>query len=175
MDYIFYTGLIGSLVLVSGAAWPEGKKISHPAKSLKNWLFFLGGLIMLAYAILGYLNGGPIFFLILELLMVLSGLMMMLNIPEKINTPIISICALSLIIWSFYLFEGYNTIFFIVGLSGVALGYGFKMGTLRRNLALTLGSTLIALFSYIEASWIFFWLNMFFAVFSAYYLYKDRK
>jgi hypothetical protein len=44
------------------------------------------------------------------------------------------------------------------------------MGTIRRVLALTLGSALIAIFSYIEASWIFFWLNVFFALFSAYYV-----
>lgn len=175
MDYSFYTGLIGSLVLVTGAAWPESKDVKHPAKSLKNQLFFVGGLVMLLYSILGYLNGGAIFFLILELLVAVSSIMMMLNTPEKIDTPIILMSGLGLIIWSLYLFEGYNTVFFILGLSGIGLGYVFKMGTLRRNLALTLGSALIAVFSYIEASWIFFWLNLFFAIFSAYYLYKDRK
>ena len=97
---------------------------------------------------------------------------MMLDISDRIDTAIISIAGLILIAWSLTLFEGYNTIFFIVGLSGIGLGYAFEMGTLRRGIALTLGSALIALFSYIEASWIFFWLNVFFALFSGYYVLR---
>ncbi|MCI0472463.1 MAG: hypothetical protein L0Y76_02650, partial [Ignavibacteria bacterium] len=95
-----------------------------------------------------------------------------LNTDDRIDTVVISVSGLVFIIWSLYLFEGYNTIFFIIGLSGIGLGYTFDMGTIRRPLALTLGSALIAIFSYIEASWIFFWLNVFFALFSSYYLLK---
>lgn len=172
MDYIFLTGLVGSLVLVTGAAWPEIKDVKHPTKSLKNWLFALGGLIMLLYAVFGYQQGGPIFFVILEILVAISSILMMFNTPDKVDAPILTISSLGLIIWSLYLFEGYNTVFFILGLCGIGLGYAFQMGSLRRSVALTLGSILIALFSYIEASWIFFWLNVFFAIFSAYYVYK---
>jgi len=172
MDYIFWTGLVGSLVLVTGAAWPEVKDVKYPAKSLKNWLFAIGGFIMLLYAIFGYQQGGPIFFVMLEILVAISSVLMMLNTPDKVDAPILTISSLGLIIWSLYLFEGYNTVFFILGLCGIGLGYAFQMGTLRRSIALTLGSVLIALFSYIEASWIFFWLNVFFAIFSAYYVYK---
>ena len=172
MDYIFLTGLAGSLVLVTGAAWPEVKKKIHPMKSIKNWLFGVGGLIMLLYAILGYMTGGPIFFVFLEVLVVIATVLMMIDISDVIDTTIIAIIGIGFIIWSLYLFEGYNTIFFIIGLSGIGLGYAFEMGTTRRNLALTLGSALIALFSYIAASWIFFWLNAFFALFSGYYLIK---
>ena len=172
MNYIFLTGLVGSFVLVTGAAWPEIKDVKHPTKSLKNWLFAIGGFIMLLYAIFGYQQGGPIFFVILEILVAISSILMMLNTPDKVDTPILTISSLGLIIWSLYLFEGYNTMFFILGLCGIGLGYAFQMGTLRRSVALTLGSVLIALFSYIEASWIFFWLNVFFAIFSAYYVYK---
>ena len=171
LDYIFLTGLAGSLVLVTGAAWPE-KLGQHPIKSIKNWLFGIGGLIMLIYAILGYSVGGPIFFIFLEILVVIASVLMMLNISDRIDTAIISIAGLILIIWSLTLFEGYNTIFFIIGLSGIGLGYAFEMGTLRRGVALTLGSMLIALFSYIEASWVFFWLNVFFALFSGYYVLR---
>ena len=177
MDYIFATGIIGSLVLVTGAAWPTGK-VKHPAHSVKNWLFGVGGLIMLLYSIFGYMTGGPIFFIFLQTLIIIASIMMMLNVPDKIDVPVIVIIGLGLIAWSIYLFEGYNTVFFIFGLSGIALGYTLEMGTIRRSLALTLGSILIAVFSYIEASWIFFWLNAFFAIFSAYYVYKgivDRK
>ena len=172
MDTIFLTGIVGSHILVTGAAWPGDKDVNHPAKSLKNWLFAVGGLTMLAYALLGYFAGGPIFFVILEIFIVVASVFMMLNTPDKIDTPIISLIGIGLIIWSLSLFEGYNTIVFILGLSVIGLGYAFTMGTLRRSVALTLGSILIALFSYIEASWIFFWLNVFFALFSAYYVYK---
>jgi len=172
MNYIFITGLIGSLILVTGAAWPDIKDISHPMKSIKNWLFAIGGAAMLLYAIFGYRTGGPVFFVFLEILVVIASVLMMLNTDDRIDTAIISISGLIFIIWSLYLFEGYNTIFFIIGLSGIGLGYTFTMGTLRREIALTSGSALIALFSYIEASWIFFWLNVFFALFSGYYLVK---
>lgn len=170
MDYIFWLGIIGSLILVTGAAWPVLKGIKHPAKSAKNWLFAVGGAFMFAFALLGYLGGGPIFFVFLQILVAISSLLMMLNVPDKYDVPIISISGLALIVWSLSLFEGYNTVFFVLGLSGIGLGYAFQMGTIRRVLALTLGSALIAIFSYIEASWIFFWLNVFFALFSAYYV-----
>lgn len=173
MYYIFITGLVGSLVLVTGAAWPETKDVKHPAKSLKNWLFAVGGgFFMLLYAFLSYQQGGPIFFVILQILVAIASIFMMLNTPDKIDTPIISISGLGLIIWSLYLFEDYGTVIFILGLCGIGLGYTFRMATLRRSIALTIGSILIAVFSYIEASWIFFWLNVFFAIFSAYYVYK---
>jgi len=172
MDYIFLTGLIGSLILVTGAAWPIPKGVKHPAKSFKNWLFAIGGLAMFLYAIFGYQQGGPIFFVMLQILVAISSVLMMLNTPDKIDIPVIAISGLGLVVWSLYLFEGYSTIFFIIGLCTIGLGYAFQMGTLRRSISLTLGSILIAVFSYIEASWIFFWLNTFFAIFSAYYVYK---
>lgn len=172
MDYIFFTGIIGSIILVLGAAWPESKDVKHPTRSIKNWLFAIGGLILLFYAIFGYQNGGPIFFVMLEILVAVSSVLMMLNTPDKIDIPILLVSSLGLIVWSLYLFEGYNTILFILGLCGVGLGYALQMGSLQRSVALTLGSALIAVFSYLEASWIFFWLNVFFSIFSAYYLYK---
>jgi hypothetical protein len=173
MSFLFITGLIGSLVLVTGAAWPEPKAGTQPVYSLKNWLFAIGCLLMLLYAFLGYLQGGPIFFVLLEALIGIASVLMMLNTSDKIDTPIIVLSGIGLIIWSLFLFEGYSTIIFILGLCGTGLGYAFTMGTLRRNSALLIGSVLIALFSYLEASWIFFWLNTFFALFTAYYLHKD--
>lgn len=172
MDYILGTGLIGAVVLVLGAAWPENKQIQHPSRSIKNWLFAVGGWIMLVYSILGYQQGESIFYVILEMMVAISSILMMFNTPDKVDSVILTVSSLGLIIWSLYLFEGYNTIVFILGLSGVGLGYAFQMGTIRRNIALTTGSLLIALFSYLEASWIFFGLNVFFAIFSGYYLWK---
>ena len=172
MNYIFLTGLIGSLILITGAAWPDSEDSKYPVKSIKNWLFAIGGLVMLLYAIFGYLTGGDIFFVFLEGLIAIASVMMMLNIKDSIAGITVSAFGLIFIVWSVYLFKGYNTIFFIIGLSGVGLGYVFNMGTLRRNIALTAGSLLIALFSYFEANWIFFWVNLFFAIFSGYYLIK---
>ena len=65
MDYIFWIGIVGSLILVTGAALPEPVGKIHPVKSLKNWLFTGGGVLMFAYALLNYLGGGPVFFLFL--------------------------------------------------------------------------------------------------------------
>ena len=95
---------------------------------------------------------------------------MMLNTNDRLNTVVIVLSGLALVIWSFYLFAGYKTILLILGLSILGLGYAFKMGTVRRSVALTLGSLLVVFYSYWEASWIFFWLNIFFAVFSGYYI-----
>lgn len=176
MNYIFLIGLLGSLVLITGAAWPEAKTSRHPTKSIKNWLFALGGgVILLIYSLLNYRAGGPVFFVFLQILVAISSVLMMLDTDDRIDVAIISSSGMGLIIWSLFLFEGYTTIFFIFGLAGIGLGYAFQMGTLRRNLALTAASILIAAFSFIEASWIFFWLNVFFALFSAYYLYKGFK
>jgi hypothetical protein len=172
MTPTFLTGLIGSLILITGAAWSEPKRKTHNIKSIKNWLFAIGGFTMLAYSILGYMEGGPIFFIFLQALVGVSSILMMIDAPEKVDIPILSISALALTIWSLYLFEGYNTIFFILGLTGISMGYTFQMGTVRRDLSLTLGSILIAVFSYIEASWIFFWLNVFFALFAGAYVIK---
>ena len=173
MDTIFLTGLTGSLILVLGAAWTNIGDPKRPAKSIKNWLFAIGGLVMLLYSILGYQNGGPIFFVFLEILVVIASILMMLHIDDRIDTGIISFSGVALIIWSLSLFEGYNTILFILGLAAVGLGYAFDNGTLRRDFTLTFGSALIAFFSYLEMSWTFFWLNVFFAIFSGYYLARN--
>jgi len=172
MDYIFLAGLVGSILLVIGAAWPEPKKKMHPVKSVKNWFFIIGGLLLLNYAMLGYLKAGPIFFVFLQILVLISDILMMLDTDDRIDTAVISITGAGLVIWSLFMFSGYGTVIFIFGLMAVGLGHAFEMGSLRRSIALTAGSMLIALFSYLEANWIFFWLNVFFALFSGYYLIK---
>ena len=175
MDYIFLTGLAGSIVLVTGAACPEKKRArpTPPVKSFKNWLLAIGGFIMMLYAVLGYVAGGSIFFVFLQSLIIIASILMMLNIKDIIDTAIISVCALVLAIWSLTLFEGIETVLFVIGLSAVGLGYAFNAGTLRRNAALMTGSGFVAVFSYLQANWIFFWVNAIFAVFSAYYLAKE--
>lgn len=171
METTFLTGIIGSVILVAGAAYPV-KTVKHPALSTKNWLFAIGGLVMLAFAIMNYFEGGPIFFVILQILVNISSLLMMLNTPDCFDVPVLSISSIALIIWALTLFEDYATVIFILGLCGIGIGYALDTGTFRRNMALTIGSVLIAWFSYITATWIFFWLNAFFAVFSGYYAWK---
>ncbi len=127
---------------------------------------------MLLYAIFNYNQGGPIFFVILQILVVISSILMILNTPDKIDIPVITTSSLALIIWALFLFDGYNTILFIVGLCSLGLGYALDMDTLKRIFFLTIGSLIIAIFSYIENNWVFFWLNVFFFIFSAYYLKK---
>lgn len=175
MDYIFAAGLLGSLTLVTGSAWPEGKQGSAPVKSIKNWLFAIGALIMLTYSTLGYLNGGAIFYIFLQALVIIASVMMMLDTNDKTDITVISLAGIIIIGWSLYLFEDYSTILFIFGLIGIALGYTLQANTARRQLALVLGSLLIALFSYLVKDWIFFWLNTFFAIFSGYYLIKALR
>lgn len=173
-DAVFAIGLGGSLVLIAGAAWPV-HAVSHPAKSVKNWLFAIGGMVMLAYALLNYKEGGPIFFVMLQVPVNVSSLLMMFNTSDRFDTPVLAIAGMGMIVWALTLFEGHNTVFFILGLSGIGIGYALDTGTLKRNAALTLGSALIAFFSYLEASWIFFWLNVFFAIFSGYHTLLLQK
>lgn len=172
MDTTFLVGLIGSIIVVTGAAWPESRKI-RPVKSIKSWLFAISGVMLLTYAILGYQAGGPIFFIFIQILILIAHLLGMLELDDRIDTAVISVGGLVLIGWSLSLFEGYNTVLFILGLIGLGLGYAFQIGSLRRDVALTLGSIFVAAFSYIEASWVFFWLNAFFTIFSGYYLVKN--
>jgi len=171
MELSFFVGLLGSLVLVTGAAWPV-EKTTNPRKSIKNRLFGVGWLIMLAYALLGYFTGGPIFFVILEILVTISCILMMLNTNDRFDTAALGISGAALIVRSLTLFEWYSTIIFVLWLAWLGLWYAFKMNTLRRDLALMIGSAIVALFSYLEASWIFFRLNVFFVLFSLYYTIK---
>lgn len=170
----FWTGIIGSLVLVAGAAWPD-RPVKNARLSAKNWLFAVGGVLMLLYAVIGWQNGGALFFVILELLVVFATVLMMTNTPDRFDEIVLPLVTLGMIVWALAMFEGYATVVFILGLCGVGLGYALDAGSVRREAALTAGSALIALFSYLEASWIFFWLNFFFALFSVWYLTKALR
>ncbi len=177
MNLITLLGIIGGTVLVLGAAWPV-KTVSHPIKSTKNWLYALGALILTVFAYLDYTyNGAPFFFLIYELYLVFASILMFLNVRERISFILLSIGGVAMVIWSLFLFEDYSTVIFILGIIGIALGYTAKTGTRRRNIILCVASILLALFSYLGHSWVFFWLNVFFALFCAWYsrpsLYKN--
>jgi len=158
-------GIAGGVILVAGAASPD-RPILRPVASLKNWLFAVGGFVMLVYSVMNWRLGGSVFFVFLEGLVNLSSVFMMLDTDDRIDAPIIGVATVGLILWSLRLFPGFRTILFILGLAGVAVGYCSDAGTRRRETALLAGSALIAGFSYLEHNWIFLWLNFFFAVFS---------
>lgn len=171
MNFIFLAGLTGAVTLVLGAAWPEEK--GRVLYSTKDWLFVFGTLLMLTYATLNYFYAtGSVFFILLEFMVVVASLLMMLDTSDKIDAVVLTLSGLVFIVWSVFLYEGINTLFFIVGLTGISLGYAFNTGTVRRFLALTAGSVLVAVFSYLVDDLVFFYLNAFFALFSFYYLIR---
>ena len=171
MDIALFLGLIGSIILVVGAAYPA-EKTKTPIISVKNWLFAIGSLMIFVYAILWYLGGGSIFFIVLEILVVLSCILMMLTINDRSKTYIIGIGGTALIIWSLFLFSGYTTIIFVLGIATLSLWFAFQMNSLRRDIALALGAILIAIFSYLQADRIFFWVNAIFGLISIFQAIK---
>lgn len=178
MDYILLTGIIGSIILVIGAAWKDGGEPTKPTASIKNWLFAVGAVVMLIYSLMRYFDEGGIFFVILEILVLVSCILMMTTWSDRLKTIILAVAGTGLVIWSLFEFEDQKTLLIVLGLIVVAFGYAFKMGTLRRSVALTVGSLLIAAYSYLQPDWIFFGLNLVFALFSGYYVlgyFKKRN
>ncbi len=175
INTVFLTGLISSIILVIGSAWPDPKKNIKPIRTFKHWIFGVGNFGMLAYATLAFfLQANPIFFVILEILCAASSVLILADVKEKISTRLIMISALALLVWSFFLFEDSTTIFFILGLSAVAVGFTSK-DNVKRNAAFVLGCILISTFSFVKEDWIFFWLNAVFGLFSAFYLLKALR
>lgn len=171
----FWTGILGSVVLVLGSAWPDAPEGTKPYQNRKNQFFALGGLLMLLYAWLNWLQGGNVFFILLEIMVVLASILMLLGVSEKRSTLVISLLGLAFIAWSLLLFKEFQAVFFILGLAFISLGYISQSGSKRRQAALLLGSVLVAYFSFLAGEWIFFGLNLVFAAFSAYYLVSAFK
>jgi hypothetical protein len=158
MDLRFLIGLLGSIILVAGVVIPVLK--------WKDGLFAMGNACMFAYALLGYLAGGPIFFLILQIFIAVSTLCMLLRVPDAYDTPILALVGAGLVMWSLFLFEGYSTAIFVVGLILLGIGFAMEGGSVKREYALMLGSGVIAAFSVLMRDWIFVGLNVAFAFFS---------
>jgi hypothetical protein len=102
----------------------------------------------------------------------ISCILMMIDVDDKIDSIIIWISWITLIWLSIFFSNNYNTIIFILWLIWLWLGYAFKMWSLRRDIALTLWSLSVAIFSYLEWNLVFLWLNIFFCLFSLYYTIK---
>jgi hypothetical protein len=54
MDYSFWIGILGSLILVTGAAWAIPRKLKNPTASTKDRLLLIGSSIMFLYSLVGY-------------------------------------------------------------------------------------------------------------------------
>lgn len=171
MELSFVAGIAGSLVLLVGAIWPLEKTLV-PAKSIRNRLFAIGSFIMLLYAIFGYLAGGPVFYIVLELVVMLAVALMFLGTSDRLNTGLICVAGILLMVRSWFLFQWPSMLLFILAFTILWLGYAYKMHTARRFFFLAIGGGLISLSSYLDASRIFFWLNIFFALFSLLYAIK---
>lgn len=166
MDPRFLIGLLGSVILIIGAALPD-RPVPVAWKSGKNQLFACGNAGMFLYALLGYLAGGPIFFLILQIFIACSTIFMMTGVPDRWDTPALSLIGIGLVVWSLALFQDSSTAIFVCGMVLLSVGFAMKPGTARRELALAIGSIAIALFSYVARDWVFVMLNVFFALLSA--------
>lgn len=171
MDSIFLTGIIGSVILVIGASLPA-KKVVYPVQSAKNWLFAIGSFCMLIYAVMQYRSGGEFFYVILEILVNVASVLMMINIRAALGTAMISTTTLVFVAWSLTIFEEIYTLLFVIGLGIIGIGFILETGSRRRNILLAVGPLLVACYSYIVAEWVFFWLNLLFAIFSAYHALK---
>lgn len=169
-----WLGWIGGAILVLGSAWPEHAK-EKATKSIKNWLFVVGTVGLLLYSIFNYMLGGSIFYVFLEGLAVVASVLMMLELKDKTDSLILGPLAGILVVISWVMGEGIETTLFILGLLGIGLGYALTPMSAKRQGALFLGSVLIAWFSYLQSNAVFLWLNVFFAVFSLYYLGKVWK
>ena len=167
MDLRFYVGLVGSIILVAGVITPVLRR--------KDLLFAIGNACMFAYALIGSLTGGPIFFLILQIFVALSTLCMLFKVPDAYDTPILAVVGAGLVAWSLALFEGYSTAVFVVGLALLGIGFAMNGGTRRREMFLMLGSIVIAAFSCLMKDWIFTGLNAVFAFFSLINILKMGK
>ncbi len=165
-------GIIGSVILLIWAVYPEETRVTSPIKSKKNWLFAIWCFSMFIYALLGYLSWSTFIFLLLEVLIMIAITFMMLDIDDRVDTLIIWGLWILLGLWALSLFPNFMIFYFILGMIGLSLGYAYKMFTLRRYIFLTLGAFFLALFSYLGASWIYFRLNALFMVACLYYVIK---
>ena len=127
---------------------------------------------MFTYAVLNYFAGGELLFILLQILIAVSTILMLLDTDDDKDTPVLACIGAGLIVYALYISHGFETILFIVGLVGLGIGFALDTGSAKRNLALSIGSAVVAWFSYLVGDPIFLWLNVFFAVFSFYHYWR---
>ncbi len=164
-EVTFIIGLLGSAILVFGSALQD-RKTAHPVLSRKNQLFAVGNACMFVYAVMGYFAGGALLFILLQILIAVSTVLMLLDTDDRFDAPFIACAAAALIVYALVISSGMQTLVFVVGLAVLGIGFALNTATVRRNEALCVGSLCIAWFSYLVQDQIFLWLNVFFAAFS---------
>lgn len=164
-------GIVASTFLVIGALLPDAPNV-HPARSLKNQCFAIGNIGMIAYAWMRFLEGGSVFFLFLEAMMMLSTILMLTNAHERLSQMLILPTGMLFSLAALLIDIELATLLFVIGLTVVSIGFISRGGTLRRSIFLTLGSGLVAVFSAIQHDVVFLWMNAFFALFSLYHVGK---
>ncbi len=162
-------GIIGGLILLGGAAHKD-----HNPKR-KNLIFAIGNVLMFAYALLGFIDGGSLLFVLLQIMVNLSSLCMLLNVPDKIDTPLVSLTGLGLAIYAGVYYYSPSTLLFIAGLILLSLGFSLDYKKQLKNVFLVCGSLLIAYFAWLMQDMVFFGLNSFFALFSLKHLLTKKS
>mgnify|MGYP007073332927 CR=1 FL=1 len=115
------------------------------------------------------------FFILLQVLVMTSTVLMLLDTDDRFDGTMPSIIGLGLVGWAIRLFPEPLTVLFVAGLVILGVGFALNMGTVRRNIALGTGSVLIAVFSFVQTDWVFVLLNVFFALFSYGYALSDMR
>ena len=162
-------GILGGLILVGGAAHKD-----HDPRR-KNLIFAAGNALMFGYSVLGFIDGGSFLFVLLQIMVNLSSLCMLLNIPDQIDTPLVSLTGLALAIYAGMYYYSPSTLLFIAGLILLSLGFSLDYKKSLKNILLTLGSILMAYFAWLMQDMVFLGLNSFFALFSLKHLLTKKS
>lgn len=175
IEWISNTNLIGiiwGIILVFGAARQEKNTPIHPRNSVKERLFAIWWIIMFIYSIFHYFEGGSPLYILLEIFICIASRLKMMKEQWKNDMRTLWFLGASLITISYLINQTEQIIRFISWFIIVSLWYISKGGTTNRNAALTIWWLLISIFSYLEMSWIFFAVNVFFTFFAAHYRKK---
>ena len=162
-----FIGVLGSIVLLLASG------LHYSKKNIKKYLFTIGNLLMFAYAILNFIDGGSIFFIYLQILINFSSLLLWLNIKDKYDQPLVLSLGAILTYFALTINLDYLTLTFVIGIITLALGFSTDTKKPTHNLFLLAGSLLIAIFSFFQKDLIFLILNAFFALFSLKNLYQE--
>jgi len=174
MNIIVIPGIFGSIAIILGMLYQEQNTNKLPHKSVKNRLFFIGGILMTLYSFLDFFQNKVLFFLVLQLFLLTTCVVMITNINEK-KALIINIIALIIFVaWSFLAVNSIITLIFIFGLIIVGMGYTFKFSPTKRDIAFIIGSVLLTIFSVINHNPIYIAINLISAIISFLNLFNIR-
>lgn len=94
---------------------------------------------LLIDSVLNYLTSSPVFFVFLEAFIVFDAVLMFIGVPDNIDGPLVGTVGLAFIALSIYLFSGYETIIFVLGMIGVGLDYVLDTGVRKTRNSINFG------------------------------------